>query len=158
METVWICKFTGSAFKKWNSFCRFELTKKWDFCSGKRPFFRHGTNSLSRCEYDHSLHLRDEKVFLRSILSTWTLPGPIKNIAVMASSCYFSSILFHFLCGSSQQEECPISSCGGWVVRVGGCRVNYFTAYKKSHGGCGWIHWQKLYIVSYCKERGEKMH
>lgn len=61
-----------------------------------------------------------KKVFLRSILTSWTLPGPIKVIAVKTSSCYFTSILFHFLCGPSQQKECPISSCGGWVGEMPG--------------------------------------
>lgn len=59
-----------------------------------------------------------KKVFSRSILTSSTLPGPIKVIAVKTSSCYFSSILFHFLCGPSQQKECPISSCGGWVGAI----------------------------------------
>lgn len=62
MKTVWICKFTGSAFKK-NEIPSVVLSWQINGISApvKVPFFRHGTNSVSRCEYDRSLHLGDEK-------------------------------------------------------------------------------------------------
>lgn len=64
------------------------------------------------------LHFSEnKKAFLPSILPVWTTPGPITASAVTAGSCYFWSMSFHFLCSQSQQQECPISSCGGWMGR-----------------------------------------
>lgn len=72
--------------------------------------------------------------------TTSTLPGPIKAIAVMTSSCYFWSILFHFLCGPSQQEECPISFPSGGV-KVRGGQLFHCLQQNKLHiaFSCKWL-------------------
>lgn len=76
-------------------------------------------------------------VFPCSIRTTSALSGTMKSAAVMTSSCYSWSILFYFLCDSSQQKECPISCMvGDWCsLRESGLLFNYL---QKDPWG-GWM-------------------
>lgn len=113
-DWVWICKCTRSACET----TLFETNKEMGFVL---KYILQTWDTVSSSDCDWWFQHRDKKVFLCFILYrhhsnvVWANKSQRCDDLLLL---FLKYILFHFLCGPSQQEECPISSCSGGAVKV----------------------------------------